>query len=234
MDSLMEPIFRRRTVNFDKLSAYGFEKGADGYHYLLPLADGQMELLVQIDEAGEISTQVRDKDTGEPYTLFLAKNAVGSFVGAVRSEYERILSDIAETCFEKEVFHSAAAKHVIAYIRNTYGDAPEFLWKKFPDNAVFRRKDSRKWYGALLAVPKAKLSIPGEGIAEILNLKAEPAEIEVLVDGRSYYPGYHMNKKHWFTVLLDGSVPMEELLRRIDESYRLSEKSSPNSKACAR
>ena len=37
MDSLMEPIFRRRTVNFDKLSAYGFEKGADGYHYLLPL-----------------------------------------------------------------------------------------------------------------------------------------------------------------------------------------------------
>ena len=65
MDSLMEPIFRRRTVNFDKLSAYGFEKGADGYHYLLPLADGQMELLVQIDEAGEISTQVRDKDTGD-------------------------------------------------------------------------------------------------------------------------------------------------------------------------
>ena len=131
MDSLMESIFRRRTVNFDKLSAYGFEKGADGYHYLLPLADGQMELLVQIDETGEISAQVRDKDTGDPYTLFLAKNAVGSFVGAVRSEYERILSDIAETCFEKEVFHSAATKHVIAYIRNTYGDAPEFLWEKF-------------------------------------------------------------------------------------------------------
>lgn len=224
MDSLMEPIFHGKAVNFEKLAAYGFEKDTDGCRFLTPIAGGQMELVVRIhSRTGEVTAQVRDKDTGEPYTLFLAKNAVGSFVGAVRSEYEKILSDIAEKCFEKEVFHSAAAKHVIAYIQNTYGDTPEYLWEKFPDNAVFRRKDSRKWYGALLTVSKAKLSLHGDGIAEILDLKAEPAEIEAIVDGRSYYPGYHMNKKHWFTALLDGSVPMEELQRRIDESYRLSE-----------
>ena len=34
-------------------------------------------------------------------------------------------------------------------------------------------------------------------------------------------PGYHMNKDHWNTVLLDGSVPEEELLMSIDESYEL-------------
>ena len=34
-------------------------------------------------------------------------------------------------------------------------------------------------------------------------------------------PGYHMNKDHWNTVLLDGSIPEEELLTWIDESYEL-------------
>ena len=34
-------------------------------------------------------------------------------------------------------------------------------------------------------------------------------------------PGYHMNKEHWNTIALDGSVPEEELLSWIDESYAL-------------
>ena len=34
-------------------------------------------------------------------------------------------------------------------------------------------------------------------------------------------PGYHLNKRHWNTVALDGSVPDEELLKLIDHSYEL-------------
>ena len=34
-------------------------------------------------------------------------------------------------------------------------------------------------------------------------------------------PGYHLNKRHWNTVALDGSVPEEELLELIDHSYEL-------------
>ncbi len=34
-------------------------------------------------------------------------------------------------------------------------------------------------------------------------------------------PGYHLNKRHWNTVELDGSVPDEELLELIDHSYEL-------------
>jgi predicted DNA-binding protein (MmcQ/YjbR family) len=34
-------------------------------------------------------------------------------------------------------------------------------------------------------------------------------------------PGYHLNKRHWNTVALDGSVPDEELLELIDHSYEL-------------
>ena len=42
------------------------------------------------------------------------------------------------------------------------------------------------------------------------------------VDGKKFLPGYHMNKQHWFTVPLDGTVPSEELFRLLDESRTLA------------
>lgn len=55
-----------------------------------------------------------------------------------------------------------------------------------------------------------------------VSLKADPMDAMIL---RKQYeavkPGYHMNKKHWNTVTLDGSIPDEELRLMIDESYTL-------------
>ena len=53
-----------------------------------------------------------------------------------------------------------------------------------------------------------------------MNLKCDPNQALALRDVfESVIPGYHMNKKHWNTVVLDGSVPEEELERMIDHSY---------------
>jgi predicted DNA-binding protein (MmcQ/YjbR family) len=61
-----------------------------------------------------------------------------------------------------------------------------------------------------------------------INLKAEP---EVCTELREQYesvqPGYHMNKKHWITVLMDGSIPDKMLLKWIDNSYDLVRSSLP-------
>ena len=58
--------------------------------------------------------------------------------------------------------------------------------------------------------------------AEFINLKADP---EKAIEWRERYegvrPGYHMNKKHWNSVYLDGSVPDKEILAMIDHSYDL-------------
>ncbi|MEE4244487.1 MAG: MmcQ/YjbR family DNA-binding protein [Kangiellaceae bacterium] len=55
-----------------------------------------------------------------------------------------------------------------------------------------------------------------------LNLKCEPTEALMLRDiFPSIMPGYHMNKTHWNTVVLDGSVPMSEIERMIDNSFML-------------
>ena len=55
-----------------------------------------------------------------------------------------------------------------------------------------------------------------------LNLKCDPQEAMMLRDiFESVIPGYHMNKKHWNTVILDGSIPEGEIERMIDSSYML-------------
>jgi predicted DNA-binding protein (MmcQ/YjbR family) len=61
------------------------------------------------------------------------------------------------------------------------------------------------------------------GSHESVNLKVDPEEAWLL---RQQYPGfvipgYHMNKKHWNTVVLDGLVPDSEVLIMLEQSYRL-------------
>ena len=55
-----------------------------------------------------------------------------------------------------------------------------------------------------------------------MNLKCDPMHAQELRDVfEAVIPGYHMNKKHWNTVILDGSIPDSEIERMIDHSYTL-------------
>jgi predicted DNA-binding protein (MmcQ/YjbR family) len=64
-----------------------------------------------------------------------------------------------------------------------------------------------------------------------LNLKCAPERSLELRDRyAAITPGYHMNKRHWNTVLLDGSVPSELVRELIDHSYELVVASLPKKK----
>jgi conserved hypothetical protein len=60
---------------------------------------------------------------------------------------------------------------------------------------------------------------------EVVNLKIDPEEIKDLVSLKGIYSEYHMNNKHWITVVLDGTCSDEFLTFLIDKSYKLTEKS---------
>jgi predicted DNA-binding protein (MmcQ/YjbR family) len=55
-----------------------------------------------------------------------------------------------------------------------------------------------------------------------ISLKCDPALAEIL---RNIYdavqPGYHLNKRHWNTVTVDGSIPDSEIYDMVDQSYKL-------------
>lgn len=217
-----DAIFKRRKMNTDKLLSFGFCEENGGYSYCADIADGQFQMTIIVAADGTVKTRVADYSSNEEYVLHRAPGATGSFVGAIRSDYEALLREICEKCFEPDVFKSDYARQVIEYVHDTYHDELEFLWQRFPDNAVFRRKDSGKWYGALLVLSKRKLGLDSDEVIDILDLRIQPENLESLLDGEKYFPGYHMNKKHWYTVCLDGSVPIDEILRRIDDSYKLA------------
>jgi predicted DNA-binding protein (MmcQ/YjbR family) len=65
-------------------------------------------------------------------------------------------------------------------------------------------------------------------VPAIANLKCDP---DLALDLRDRYeqvrPGYHMNKKHWNTVEIEGGIPEAELCKMIDHSYDLVVQSLP-------
>ena len=60
------------------------------------------------------------------------------------------------------------------------------------------------------------------------NIKLDPEHaIELREQYESIVPGYHMNKKHWSSVIVDGNVPERIMRQMIDESYDLVLKALP-------
>jgi predicted DNA-binding protein (MmcQ/YjbR family) len=61
-----------------------------------------------------------------------------------------------------------------------------------------------------------------EAIPLQINIKCDPEKaIELREEYDSVLPGYHMNKKHWNTIIIDGTIPTRNLFEWIDDSYSL-------------
>ena len=120
-------------------------------------------------------------------------------------------------------FKSSQAQELIAYVANQYGRDLEFLWERFSDNAIWRRGDNGKWFGALLTVKRNKI-IPGDddSLVEILDVRCAPDVIDFVVDKKKIFPGWHMNKRHWITIVLDGRMDMPQIYSLLDNSYELA------------
>lgn len=55
-----------------------------------------------------------------------------------------------------------------------------------------------------------------------ISLKCDPDFAEVLRDTYdAVTPGYHLNKRHWNTIMIDGSIPDDEIEEMVDNSYKL-------------
>ncbi len=215
---------RHKSPNFGKLTEFGFACDNGVYTYLTEIVDGQFEMTVQINDKNEVDVRLIDCGTGEPYTLHLVSGATGAFVGRVRAEFDEVIGRIADGCFERDVFKEEQARQSIRYIRDRYGDELEFLWDKLPTGAIWRRKDNRKWYGILMIISRSKLGFDSDENVSVIDLRLDTENDSEIIDGKKFFAGYHMNKRTWFTICLDGSVSTEEIFSFIDKSYVLAKK----------
>ncbi len=218
----MNKIFSNRKVNLNRLVAYGFKYYNKEYNYTKDLMDGELEINIKINTEGEISYNIIDKKFQEEYVLPLMKDATGEFVGNVRREIENILHDIDEKCFEDDIYKCRQTKMIIDYITQNYDDKIEFLWEKFPDVAIARRKDNSKWYAVFFVLPKSKLKIDSQDRVEVIDIRISPENLSKLIDNKRFFEAYHMNKKHWISICLDEKVSTDFILQLLQESYNLA------------
>ena len=110
---------------------------------------------------------------------------------------------------------------VTDYIRSQYGIDPDHPFDKDTDSSVFRHADNRKWFGLIMNVSGVKLGLGTTVSINIINLKIDdPVFRDMLIQQPGIIPAYHMNKKQWITVFLDGTVQKERVYDLIDASYR--------------
>ena len=210
-------------LRLEKLTGFGFRREGDAYFYEEALPGGDFCLYVRAGADGAVSTLLLDTKTEEPYALHLVERAQGAFVGEVRAAYRAALDRIGESCGEHGAFHGAYVEDLLRYVRETYGDELEYPWKD-KDAAVIRSHITKKWYAVFMKILPAKIGLGGQKHIHVMNLHGTAEQVAALVDGKQYFPGYHMNRKYWYTLCLDGSVPMEELHALIDRSFGLSQK----------
>ena len=95
-------------------------------------------------------------------------------------------------------------EEIFEYVQKQYGTVPEYLWSKSPDSVVLRHKNG-KWYAVFMTVEKSKLGLEGNDLVAIMDVKCDPEMTSMIIQTYGFLPGYHMNKQHWITILLDGS-----------------------------
>ena len=111
-------------------------------------------------------------------------------------------------------------KEIFEYVKKQYGTIPEYLWSSSPDSAVLRHQNG-KWYAVIMNVERSKLGLDGDGTVEIIDVKCDPEMTGMIIQTYGFLPGYHMNKQHWITILLDGTVGESKTLDFLDMSYDL-------------
>ena len=222
--TIIDDLFKNKKFNPDKALEFGFKKDGNNYSYQTNIVDDQFQLLVKTNAKDTPTTKLTDISNGIEYRLHLDPKATGKFVSVVKNEFLTTITDISKSCYDSDVFKTKQSKLVSDYGKSNYGSKLEFLWKKFPTNAIMRRTDNNKWYALLIGVNAQKVGLDLDQDIEILDVRIDTDDIDKIVDSKNYFHAYHMNKQHWITIYLDGTVPDKEILERIDESYELATK----------
>lgn len=112
-------------------------------------------------------------------------------------------------------------QELIEYAASYYSVEPDYPWPGF-DYYVLRHRDSRKWFAVEMTVPYRKLGMDRDGHVDIVDVKCGPLLMGSYRELPGVLPGYHMNKVHWVTLLLDGGTEDSLIKELLDISYELT------------
>lgn len=211
-------IFRSAKIKKDSLQAAGFTTSDDNsYEMRVPVSNGAFNAEISLSLSDQtLTVQLFDSATGEKYVLFDMPSH-GAFVASLREEVQKIIDDIKAKCFETNDLKD----DFIAWIKSKFGAEPDYPW---PDDAPYSfvfRCPNEKWFALVMRIKYRQLGLTGDENVWVVNMKAEQDNIPNLVDHKSIFPAWHMNKKHWITILLTAVTDFNKLCELTEKSYEL-------------
>lgn len=214
-------IFRSAKIKKDSLKAAGFTTSDDNsYEMGVPVSNGTFKAditLVLSDQT--LTVQLFDSATGEKYPLFDIPSH-GAFVASLREEVQKIIDDIKTKCFESNDLKD----DYIAWIKSKFEAEPDYPW---PDDAPYSfvfRCPNEKWFALVMRIKYRQLALTGDENVWVVNMKADQDAIPNLIDHKSIFPAWHMNKKHWITILLTAVTDFNKLCELTEKSFTLVNK----------
>lgn len=116
-------------------------------------------------------------------------------------------------------------EEVFEYLKEEYGVEPDYPFaKEYAGTAVFRHRDTSKWFLLYMEVAGDKLGHDDSEPVEILTMKSESMLIDGIILRPGFHRAYHMNKRQWLSVELSDRVNDEELKSLIGLSFDLTDK----------
>jgi len=219
--SIEQEVFKRRRLKKGKPEEYGFVRDGVGCFYSEVFMEGSFRAEVRIEGDGRVTGRVIDVEADGEYLPVRVETHAGAFVGAVREGYRAVLERIADACFEMVPFIYPQTNRIAALIESRYGEKPDYPFSTAPSYGVFRYPANRKWYGLVMDIRRHLLTggDPEESpVIEVINLKAGAERMTELLAVPGIYPSYHMHRASWVSVLLDGTLPDEQVMELVGVS----------------
>lgn len=196
------------------LLEYGFKKSGEEYLISTNL-DSKFYSIISISNS-KIQAQVYETETEEKYFLLDVVSATGTFVSEMRQKVTDKINEIKEQCFyEKDI-----KNEYCSWINTEIGVQADFPWGDDAEYEVYRLKNN-KWFALVMKIKFKNLGFESDEPVWAVNLKADPEKIPELIDRKSIFPAWHMNKKYWITVLLTAVTDLEKLKELTVQSSRL-------------
>lgn len=214
-------IFRSAKIKQDSLNASGFATNDNNiYELQTPVSNGAFNAEISLNLSEQtLTVHLFDSATGEKYALVDIPSH-GAFVASLREEVQKIIDDIKSKCFET----NDLKEDYIAWIKSKFGAAPDYPWPDDAPNSFVFRCPNEKWFALVMKIKYRQLGLTGDENVWVVNMKAEQDAIPNLIDHKSIFPAWHMNKKHWITILLTAATDFKKLCELTEKSFVLVNK----------
>ena len=216
---MLYPLLEQYDIDCKRAIAYGFSRTEAGLELKKELPGvGLYAVFVIAGKSFEVN--VFDADTDEEYLPFNVLDNITGFVTGIREQVEDLVQEIKEKC----LLNSNMKLRLMKYCERKFGTEPEAPWEDSPDAYTFKTATRNKWYALFMTIPYKSLGLAAKGTLDVVNIKLPPEKVLDLIDRVHFYPAYHMNKKHWITIVLDKEVDESLVQQLLEESYGLVEK----------